>query len=158
MFATQIQNPELFYKLVADSITKTQSSKISEDDQKRWINAIGKAVAKTEEQGEFLHYDETDTHLIIFSNDSNKIYSANGICQCAAYERNNPCWHRAAARLFRIYFEVVSEGPPLQQSGGGVFAANIAPLPSAWVAAAVMDNAPYIKTEAPSEKMGAFRI
>lgn len=29
------------------------------------------------------------------------IYTANGTCQCRAYETHTPCWHRAASRLLR---------------------------------------------------------
>jgi len=49
-----------------------------------------------------MHYDG---HALIILSGSNEIYSANGTCQCKAYEKGFPCWHRAAARLVERYME-----------------------------------------------------
>jgi hypothetical protein len=80
--------------------------------KKRWINAIAKATVQIEQHGEFMNYDTADNHLVIWSQDSNEIYSANGVCQCKAFERGLPCWHRAAARLVRLYLELPENTKP----------------------------------------------
>lgn len=69
--------------------------------QKRWQTAIAKAAMQIEENP-FLHFD--GSALLILS-PSNEIYRANGACQCKAYAKGFPCWHRAAARLVERYNE-----------------------------------------------------
>ncbi len=49
-----------------------------------------------------MHYDG---HALVILSESNEVYSANGTCQCRAYEFGKPCWHRAAARLVARYNE-----------------------------------------------------
>jgi hypothetical protein len=70
-------------------------------DAKRWGIAIAKAKQQLE-SNPFLHFDG-DALLIL--SDSNEIYRANGTCQCEAYRRRQPCWHRAAARIIARYYE-----------------------------------------------------
>ncbi len=65
----------------------------------RWQTAIAKAKRELEENP-FMHYDG---HALLMLSPSNEIYSANGTCQCKAYEKGFPCWHRAAARLVERY-------------------------------------------------------
>ena len=67
----------------------------------RWQTAIAKAKAQIE-SNPYLHF-EGDALLIL--SDSNEIYRANGTCQCKAFRNNQPCWHRAAARLVKRYNE-----------------------------------------------------
>lgn len=67
----------------------------------RWQTAIAKAKQQIEENP-YLHFDGES--LLILS-PSNEIYTANGSCQCKAYRNGQPCWHRAAARLFQRYME-----------------------------------------------------
>ncbi len=67
----------------------------------RWQTAIVKAKQQIEENP-YLHFDG-DTLLIL--SPSGEIYTANGSCQCKAYAKNQPCWHRAAARLVKRYNE-----------------------------------------------------
>ena len=61
----------------------------------RWQRTIAKANGQLE-SNPYLHFD--GSALIILS-ESNEIYTANGTCQCKAYQSGQPCWHRAAARL-----------------------------------------------------------
>ncbi len=68
---------------------------------KRWQTAIAKAKAQLE-SNPYLHFD--GEALLILS-DSNEIYRANGTCQCKAFAKGQPCWHRAAARLVERYNE-----------------------------------------------------
>jgi hypothetical protein len=67
----------------------------------RWQVAIVKAKQQIEENP-YLHFDG-DALLIL--SPSGEIYTANGSCQCKAYTKNQPCWHRAAARLVKRYNE-----------------------------------------------------
>lgn len=68
---------------------------------RRWETAIAKAKAELE-SNPYMHFDGQS--LLILS-PSGEIYTANGSCQCKAFQRNQPCWHRAAARLVRRYAE-----------------------------------------------------
>jgi hypothetical protein len=85
-------------------------------DHPRWLNAINRAVAELVSAP---YITRQDGHLLIASSSSNNIYSANGVCQCAAYtgidpktdtrvhSGGQPCWHRAAARLVRLHDEQI---------------------------------------------------
>ncbi len=59
-----------------------------------------------------MNYDKADNYLVIWSQKSNEVYSANGVCQCKAFERGMACWHRAAARLVRLYLELPENVAP----------------------------------------------
>lgn len=72
-------------------------------DHPRWLNAINRAVVELL-SNPYLH--RQDDHLLIASSSSTNIYSANGVCQCEAFQHSKPCWHRAAARLVRRHDEV----------------------------------------------------
>lgn len=67
----------------------------------RWLAAIEKAVRQLG-SNPYMHWDGRE--LLVLS-DSNEIYVAGRACQCEAYRRGKPCWHRAAARLLLRYFE-----------------------------------------------------
>ncbi len=67
----------------------------------RWQMAIARAKQQIE-SNPYMHFD--GGALLILS-PSGEIYSANGSCQCKAYLRGFPCWHRAAARLIERYNE-----------------------------------------------------
>lgn len=68
---------------------------------RRWETAIVKAKAQIE-SNPYMHLDG-DALLIL--SPSGEIYTANGTCQCQAFAKGQPCWHRAAARLVRRYNE-----------------------------------------------------
>ncbi len=68
---------------------------------RRWQTAIAKAKQEIE-ANPFMHFDGQS--LLILSS-SDEIYSVNGSCQCKAFANNQPCWHRAAARLVQMYSE-----------------------------------------------------
>lgn len=67
----------------------------------RWITAISRAARELESNP---YIEVQDDHLLIASPSGN-LYAANGICQCVAFQHNQPCWHRAAGRLVRRYQE-----------------------------------------------------
>ena len=68
---------------------------------RRWETAIAKAQMQLE-SNPYMHFDG---HSLLILSPSGEIYSANGICQCKAYQKGQPCWHRAAARLVERYNE-----------------------------------------------------
>ncbi len=107
-----IENTNKFAKVTADAIAKVELTVKDASTKKRWINAIAKAVVQIEENGAFMTYDEKENHLVIWSQGSDKVYSANGVCQCEAYARGLPCWHRAGARLIRIYLGLDENSRP----------------------------------------------
>ncbi len=67
----------------------------------RWQMAITKAKSELE-SNPYMHYDG---HALLILSPSGEVYSANGVCQCAAFIKGQPCWHRAAARLVVRYNE-----------------------------------------------------
>jgi len=94
-------NKEILGQIAAESIAKINPN---QPNGKRWINAIAKATAEIE-TNPFMTY-ELDSHsLLMMSETSNEIYTANGTCQCKAFEQGFPCRHRAAARMVAIYIE-----------------------------------------------------
>src|SRR5690348_16289198 len=79
------------------------SAKRSAAHDQRWLNAITRAAEELENNPYIARQDD---HLLIGS-PSGAIYEANGQCQCEAFKRGNPCWHRAASRLVQRYDEAV---------------------------------------------------
>lgn len=68
---------------------------------RRWETAIVKAKQELE-SNPYMHYDD---HALLILSPSGEIYSANGSCQCKAFQSGQPCWHRAAGRLVKRYLE-----------------------------------------------------
>jgi hypothetical protein len=99
----QIENKNIFGKVIADSLSKVEQTVTDAQTKRRWVRAIAKATVEIEQNGDFMTWMEEDKSLLIWSQKSNNIYAANGVCQCRAFEQGSPCFHRAAARLVRIY-------------------------------------------------------
>jgi len=108
----QIENKDRFAQIIADALSKVEQTVTDAQTKKRWINAIAKATVEIEENSVFMTWQEADKSLLIWSQKSNNIYTANGVCQCRAFEQGSPCFHRAAARLVRLYME--TENVPVQ--------------------------------------------
>lgn len=99
-----INDQEKFKAIVSEAIEKVALTVSDDRTARRWINAINKAADEIAAHGEFMTYDENENYLLVWSQGSDKVYSANGVCQCKAFtEYHAPCWHRAAARLVRSY-------------------------------------------------------
>jgi hypothetical protein len=75
---------------------------------KRWIAAIDKA-ADALLNGKWIMTELQQCY--VFTTESGKTYRANGVCQCEAFFRNQPCKHRAAARLLDLYCEAEAAKP-----------------------------------------------
>lgn len=106
-----IEDKSFFMEIVADAIAQAKINCRETKEVTRWVNAIAKGIRLLEDRADFITVMD-DKSLLIWS-DSNEIYSANGVCQCRAYdegiERRGkpfPCKHRALARLVRLYFEL----------------------------------------------------
>ena len=108
----EIETKDRFGKVIADSLSKIEQTACDAQTKKRWINAIAKAAAEIEQNGVFMTWQNEDHSLLIWSQRSNNIYTANGVCQCRAFEQGSPCFHRAAARLVRLYMEM--ENAPVE--------------------------------------------
>ncbi|MGI8494371.1 MAG: hypothetical protein ACR2L1_03520 [Pyrinomonadaceae bacterium] len=108
----EIKDTNKFGKVTADALAKVELTVKDAQTKTRWINAIAKAIVEIEENGAFMSYDETDNYLVIWSQKSNEVYSSNGTCQCKAFGRGYACWHRAAARLVRLYLELPENVAP----------------------------------------------
>jgi hypothetical protein len=108
----EIKDTNKFGKVTAAALAKVELTVTDAQNKKRWVNAIAKAVVEIEQNGAFMTYDEKDNYLVIWSQKSNEVYSANGVCQCRAFERGMACWHRAAARLVRLYLELPENKKP----------------------------------------------
>jgi hypothetical protein len=98
--ATEV-NKEVLGQIAAESIAKINPA---QPNGKRWINAIARATAEIE-TNPYMSYNHDSHSLLIMSETSNETYTANGTCQCKAFEKGFPCKHRAAARLVAIYIE-----------------------------------------------------
>ena len=92
--ATEV-NKEVLGAIAAESIAEINPNQAN---GKRWINAIAKAAAEIE-TNPFMTYNFASHSLLMMSKTSNETYTANGTCQCKAFEQGFPCKHRAAARV-----------------------------------------------------------
>jgi len=98
--ATEI-NREQLAEVAAESIAKINPNA---PNGKRWINAIAKAIIEIE-NNPFMSFDAASHSLLMLSDTSGKIYTANGTCQCKAFMQGFPCRHRAACRLIMRLLE-----------------------------------------------------
>lgn len=98
----EINNKAQFNKVVADAKAKAGTNK-------RWIAAIDKA-ADALLNGKWVVTELQ--HCYVFTTESGKTYRANGECQCEAFNHNQPCRHRAGARLLNLYQEVTKKAAP----------------------------------------------
>lgn len=152
--ALAIKNEDLFNQIVSDSIQSAITNCKTEKLAKRWENAIDRAVTEIQENP-YLSYDEKAGHLLILSSSSNNIYAANGICQCLSFLNGKfPCWHRAAARIWRLYTEAENKPLPPAKAAAAVAAPRSL--------SAEMDVAPYFQQslvkETPRRKIGGIWV
>jgi len=138
----QIENKELFGKVIADALAKVEQTTTDTQTKKRWVNAISKAAVEIEANGVFMTWQDDEQSLLIWSQKSNHIYSANGVCQCRAFAEKAPCYHRAGARLVRLYLQAENNPAPVKTHAQEVL------------------EAPYLKQtiERKAERVGGIRI
>lgn len=139
----EINNRDLFGKVIAESLVKIDSNgEINTAQKLRWVNAIGKAVARMESSDFLMTWQaESNTMVIWTVGTTNQVYEANGVCQCTAFKAGQPCWHRAVKQLYKNYLEAESKKPLSVQSYREEMASAL-----------------YSKTEIKSEKLNGVRI
>jgi hypothetical protein len=71
-------------------------------NDKLWRNAIDKAVAGIT-SGWRVITELADS--VAVTTETGKTYFANGVCECEAFNRNQPCKHRSLYRLLVLYRE-----------------------------------------------------
>ncbi len=139
----EILDKQLFGKVITNSISMIETNPtLSAGDKKRFINAIGKASARMELFSDYIMDWDAPTGTMTIWNvgGNNKVYSANGHCQCESFKAGQICWHRTAAKLFKRYLEAINS-----------------PLPAP-ATHREMDTALYAKPQVASTKIGGFRI
>ncbi|HSK72310.1 MAG TPA: hypothetical protein VK892_11475 [Pyrinomonadaceae bacterium] len=101
----EITNKAKFEQIVSDAIEKVAMTVPNDKLAQRWINAINKAAAQIEENGEWITWMPETKSIVIWNQETNNVHSANGVCDCMAFQKGFPCFHRAAARIIRLYME-----------------------------------------------------
>ena len=101
----KITNKSRFEQIVSDAIEKVAMTVSNDKLAQRWINAINKAAAQIEENGEWITWMPDTKSIVIWNQETNNVHSANGVCDCKAFQKGFPCFHRAAARIIRLYME-----------------------------------------------------
>jgi hypothetical protein len=164
------KNRQFFLEIAADAVSQAEQNLSDPKERTRWVNAIAKGVKLLEERGDFITWMPDDKSIVIWS-ESDKIYAANGVCQCEAYtkgiKRRNkpfPCKHRALARMIRLYFELQEK--PIRQDESSAADSQAQPVLSNVASAAPQsdihsfNNAPYLKpsSDKKPEKIGNVRI
>lgn len=103
-------------------------------DSTRWRNAIDAAWDHLLQQ-DVIEYDHA-AHELVYRSESGATYYANGSCQCPAFEKGQPCKHRAAARLVYRAVEACDLAAELraeaQAAGEGWYDASIARTGARW--------------------------
>jgi hypothetical protein len=92
--------------MAINKIKKSAEVAKAKTNDKRWINAIDKAVAGVE-SGWWIITELA--HGVAVTTETGSTYFANGVCQCKAFEHGQPCKHRALARLVEIAATIEDE-------------------------------------------------
>lgn len=88
-------------------------AKLDAAQHPRWIAAIARAARELESNP---WIEAVDSHTLLIGSPSGNSYVGNSTCQCVAFEHNQPCWHRAAARLWMRYGETQVARPSYTQA------------------------------------------
>ncbi len=98
-------------QVVSDVIEKVAQTVSDDKAATRWVNSINKVADQIEDHGDFMTWNPETKSLLIWNQETNSIHSANGVCDCAAFQKGFPCFHRAAARIVRLYLEPEAREP-----------------------------------------------
>ena len=162
----EIENQEIFGKIIADAFAKIETSSLKTWEKVRWFNSVVKAVVLIEEQPEFLEFHADEDMLTVWNLETNMVYNANGVCECEAGRRGNPCKHRSAKRLIKNYLSAVERETAAVLAEVEAEHENWHYLNELIEPAPVKndihsyDNAPYLKPSLRGKltKVGRFRI
>jgi hypothetical protein len=108
MSATSITQSEISYEviqidMIREDLVMAANKAMKLAISRRWKVAIQKACKWLLAQ-DAIEYDRA-SHTLVYISDE-KVYKANGACQCIAYEKETPCKHRAASKLVRRALEM----------------------------------------------------
>ncbi len=79
-------------------------------DDVRWRRAIEKAAAWIMQQDSLVYDGDTSELIGVNSATGDRVYSPSPLsCQCEAFAKNAPCWHRAAALLVKRAAEMLDK-------------------------------------------------
>jgi hypothetical protein len=92
----------------------TAEAKRNAAQHPRWLVAIDRASVELESNP---WIEAQDDHTLLIGSPSGNTYIGNGTCQCIAFQRGVPCWHRAAARLYHRYVVAEQATPVLAPLG-----------------------------------------
>lgn len=108
---------QLYHQLRLDTIDLdvlcrvTDLCKEKASSSPKWLNALERAYDfLLNPHVETIQIGTDGSSALIPSATSDTVYNANGTCGCPAYTRSqNPCWHRATARLITRYKEALTQ-------------------------------------------------
>lgn len=105
-----LRDKELFNSVVGAAIEAAATGAATTTTARQWLNAIAKATHEFEQRAHLMSYDVAAQVLVVPSRTrANVAYRANGACQCWAFVAGQPCWHRAAAQLYKRYLEAQAQ-------------------------------------------------
>lgn len=105
--AIEITNHDLWAQAIANALVKIHEARLNDWETVRHTNAVAKAAAQIEANGAFMTYHAGEKSMTIWNQKTNGVYTANGVCECEAFKRGYICFHRAAARLWTRYCELL---------------------------------------------------
>ena len=93
------RNVELDAEFIIDAVHNAYE-RVGDDG--RWRRAIEKAAAWIMQQDALVYDGDTSELIGVGSATSDRVYSPSPLsCQCEAFAKSSPCWHRAAALLVK---------------------------------------------------------
>ena len=84
---------------ILDRLCESVDAARAATNDSRWLNAIDCAWGWLLAQDAVSYDAATHALTIPSATRPGTVYTANGACQCEAFEKHTACWHRAAARL-----------------------------------------------------------
>lgn len=110
----EIKNMGIFAETVEHAL-RINRVRGTRDTRDRWASAIVKAAALLKSADlTFFEFDRETSSLVLLSPRSNKAYVTGDTCECKAFvDHQQPCYHRALARLLKRYFENVEKPRPV---------------------------------------------
>jgi hypothetical protein len=124
-----VQKEQILMTLNQVQFSKVAETAKSKTNDKRWINAIDRAVDGLH-GGQWIITELFDG--IMVTTESGKTYRANGKCECEAYLNGMPCKHLALRRLLDLYHEAEKESVTIKVTEGPSRSDIIADIKSTW--------------------------
>jgi hypothetical protein len=90
-------------EMIKGELAVVVSEVLALDLTNRWRNAVIRGRDYLLEQ-HTVEYDR-ETKALLYVSPSGENYTANGTCQCLAFQKGDACKHRAAARILTLTIE-----------------------------------------------------